>query len=93
MRALTGEQAIHMIDMRKYDAVISDIKMPGIDGKELYRYIRKHHPDILNKIIFITGDVLNKDTQAFLNTTGNRFIEKPFNMDALITMLNEVLSA
>ena len=41
--ASTGEEAISLVGMRKYDAVISDIKMPGIGGKELYLYIQKNH--------------------------------------------------
>ncbi|MBN2224391.1 MAG: PAS domain S-box protein [Deltaproteobacteria bacterium] len=87
--ASTGKAAIDLVGKRKYDAVISDIKMPGIGGKELYLYIREHHPEIAEKMIFITGDVLSKDTQAFLKTTKNRFIEKPFSMDTLIEMINE----
>jgi len=90
--ASTGEEAIRLIDTRKYDAVISDIRMPGIGGRELYLYIQKHHPEVANKVIFVTGDVLNRDTQSFLQITKNRFIEKPFNVDALITMLEDMLS-
>ncbi len=90
--ASTGEHAIDLLEKRKFDAVISDIKMPGVGGKELYLYVQKHHPDIVDKIIFITGDVLSKDTQSFLQITSNRFIEKPFNVDALVAMLSEVLS-
>ncbi len=90
--ASSGEEAIRLIEKRKYDAVISDIKMPGIDGKGLFIYIHKHHPEIADKVVFITGDVLNKDTLLFLQTTNNRYIEKPFNVDALVALLNDVLS-
>jgi PAS domain S-box-containing protein len=90
--ASTGEEAIQLVEKRKFDAVISDIKMPGIGGKELYLYIQKHHPEIAEKIVFITGDVLSRDTQSFLQITNNRFIEKPFNIDALVALLNDMLS-
>jgi PAS domain S-box-containing protein len=90
--ASTGEQAIEIIETRKFDAVISDIKMPGIDGKQLYQYIQKHHPEITEKIIFITGDILNKETQLFIHAANNKFIEKPFDIDVLLSMLNDVLS-
>jgi hypothetical protein len=40
----------------------------------------------------MTGDVLSKETQSFLRKTNNKFIEKPFNVDALVSMLNEVFS-
>jgi PAS domain S-box-containing protein len=86
-----GEQAIRLIGKRKFDAVISDIKMPGIGGKELYLYIQKHHPEMADNVIFITGDVLSKDTLSFLQITNNRYIEKPFDVDALVALLNDVL--
>jgi two-component system, cell cycle sensor histidine kinase and response regulator CckA len=91
-KASTGEEAIDLLAKNKYDALISDIKMPGINGRELHNYIRKHNPEIAEKIIFITGDVLNKETESFLRITNNRFIEKPFNVDTLIAMLNDMLS-
>ena len=90
--ASTGEEAISLVGAKKYDALISEIKMPGIGGKELYLYIRKNHAEIADKIIFITGDILSKDTQPFLQITNNRFVEKPFNVDALIALLNDVLA-
>ncbi len=89
--ASTGEEAVSLVEARKFDAVISDIKMPGIGGKKMYHYIQKHHPEIADKIIFITGDILSKDTQSFLKTTKNRFIEKPFNIDDLVEMLRDIL--
>jgi two-component system NtrC family sensor kinase len=90
--ASTGEEAINLLGKKKIDAVISDIKMPGIDGKALYLFIQKHHPVIAEKIIFMTGDVLSKDTQSFLQITNNRFVEKPFNADDLVALLNDMLS-
>ncbi len=90
--ASTGEEAVSLLEIRHFDAVVSDIKMPGIGGRELYLYIQKHHPEIAEKVIFITGDVLSKDTQSFLQITNNRFIEKPFDVDALVAMLNDLVS-
>jgi PAS domain S-box-containing protein len=90
--ASSGAHAMHLIGKRKFDAVISDIKMPGIGGKELYLYIQKHHPEMAEKVVFITGDVLSKDTLSFLQITNNRYIEKPFDVDALVALLNDVLS-
>jgi CheY-like chemotaxis protein len=91
--ASTGEEAVSLLEIRNFDAVVSDIKMPGIGGRELYLYIQKHHPEITEKVIFITGDVLSKDTQSFLQITSNRFIEKPFDVEALVAMLTDLVSA
>jgi PAS domain S-box-containing protein len=90
--ASNGEEAMGLLGKRSYDAVISDIKMPGMGGKELYEYVRKYSPEIADRIIFITGDVLNKETESFIRTTKNRSIEKPFNTDALLKILDDLLS-
>ncbi len=87
-----GEDAIDWIGKRRYDAVISDIKMPGISGKEIYTYVQKNHPDLADRILFITGDVLSRDTQTFIKITRNKFIEKPFGIEKLLHILGEVLA-
>ena len=44
-----------------FDIIITDIKMPGMDGATFYRQVRQHDP--VRRIIFITGDTVNSDTQ------------------------------
>jgi PAS domain S-box-containing protein len=87
-----GERAIESIKEKEYDGIITDMKMPGISGKDLYTFVQKYYPDQANRILFITGDVLGKETQNFLRITGNRFIEKPFLVEKLLEALAEVLS-
>ncbi len=87
----SGETAIELIGKKRYDGIITDMKMPGISGKELYTFIQKHHPDLSDRIIFITGDVLGRDTQSFLKITGNRYVEKPFEISGLLVVIQEVL--
>jgi PAS domain S-box-containing protein len=86
-----GEQAIKMLKLKRYDAIITDLKMPGIGGKELYTFVLKHYPELAQKVLFITGDVLNKDTQSFLKITGNIYIEKPFEIEVLLARIGEIL--
>ncbi len=87
-----GLKAVEILKKGKFDAVISDIKMPTMGGKELYAYLVNQNPDLAKRIIFITGDVLGQETQQFLNITGNRYIEKPFEIQDILVVLSEVLS-
>ncbi len=89
--ASDGEHALSLVKRKKYDAIISDMKIPGISGKELYTYIQKHRPSLAERVIFITGDVLSRDTLHFLKMTGNRFLEKPFDIDKLLHHVGEVI--
>jgi PAS domain S-box-containing protein len=86
-----GQQAIDMLKLKRFDGVITDMKMPGIGGKDLYTFVQKYYPDIAGRVLFITGDVLSKDTQAFLKITGNVYLEKPFEIEVLLARLDEML--
>jgi two-component system NtrC family sensor kinase len=87
----SGQQAIDMLQVKRFDAIITDLKMPGIGGKELYTFVQKYYPVLAPRVLFITGDVLSKDTQAFLKITGNIYLEKPFEIEVLLARLGEVL--
>lgn len=91
-RAQGVSEAIEKISRNYFDVIISDIKMPGLDGKDFYRDVRKIHPEVLDKIIFITGDRVNADTVKFLEETGNLSLKKPFTVEELGRVLVVLLS-
>jgi two-component system NtrC family sensor kinase len=57
--------------------------MPGKDGETLYRSVRNSHPELADRIIFITGDTVSTRSRAFLEWTGNRWFSKPFNISEI----------
>jgi len=87
-----GKEAFDILKKREFDAVISDIKMPKMSGMELYAYAINANQELARNFIFITGDVLGDETQQFLKITGNRYIEKPFELSQLLQVLAKVLS-
>ncbi len=89
--ASSGAEAVKLIEKEKFDAIVTDIKMPGMGGMELYAYIINKHPSIAKRMLFITGDTLSEETQTFLEVTGNKFIAKPFKIDEFLRILNQVL--
>jgi len=78
--ACNGTDALRQISGGRYDAIISDLLMPGMDGKQLYETLKKNDPQLANRVIFVTGDDVNTDSRAFLELTGNRWLRKPFNI-------------
>jgi two-component system NtrC family sensor kinase len=86
----TGNEAIEKFSETGYDAVLCDMKMPGISGKELFQYIEENKPELTNKIIFITGDVLNQDTQRFIKKTDSLVIEKPLDINVILNTLENL---
>ena len=64
----TRESAYHetitkkMLTEEDYDLVMVDIKTPVMNGQQLYRYILESRPELANRVVFTTGDVINSET-------------------------------
>jgi PAS domain S-box-containing protein len=78
--AANGDEACRKISAAGYDLVITDVRMPRMDGMSLYRNILSMRPELKGKIIFITGDLIDTDTTRFLAETEARTIPKPLDI-------------
>ena len=77
-----GEAALALIGAGSFDAVFSDVRMPGMDGLALFDRIAAGWPALASRFVFISGDVLHRDVMA-LAAKGRPVIEKPFNAGAV----------
>ena len=89
--AVNGKIAQDMIEERQYDLCLFDIKTPVMNGKQLYQSIQEKHPQLIDRVVFTTGDVVGGDTQSFLGQSGRPFLSKPFTPDELKTIVRETL--
>ena len=91
--ASTGEQAYAMAGSTDYDLIISDIRMPGtMDGRRLYNEIREHNPEMADRFVFISGDVMEKSTAEFLSASGRAYLLKPFSLNDLREIIEKTLN-
>ncbi len=90
--ATNGSEAMERIATGKYDVILSDMRMPGMDGVHLFETLKEKDEELAHRIIFVTGDTVSPDTRAFLESTGNRWLSKPFNVQQIIDTINEVLA-
>jgi signal transduction histidine kinase/CheY-like chemotaxis protein len=90
-RAGDGEEALAFVGERLYDLVVCDLKMPRLDGRSFYRAIAATAPDLAQRVIFVTGDVVAPDAERFLEETGCRWLAKPFRLGDLLTAARDVL--
>ncbi|MGI2335909.1 MAG: PAS domain S-box protein [Dehalogenimonas sp.] len=74
-----------------YDLVISDIRMPGMGGTELYKHILKEQPEMKDKVLFMTGDTSSQDVKSFLAQNQLPYLTKPFERRTLEEKVNEIL--
>ncbi len=85
--ASNAEAALLMLDEKKPDIVLSDIRMPGMDGVQLCRKIRERLPEV--QIIFISGFSDKEYLQAAIELGVAGYVEKPIDTDELETVLEK----
>jgi CheY-like chemotaxis protein len=78
--ARDGESALQSLEKRHYDLALCDWKMPGLTGEQVYERIRTSNPALSDRMIFITGDVINDRTQQFLHERNKVCLSKPFSV-------------
>ncbi len=83
-----GNTALRLIEKNKFDIFLIDIKIPGVDGLGVHRFILQAYPPHSYKAIFMTGDTLSMNLHNFEANTGCRLLKKPFSIDELLDAIN-----
>ncbi len=91
--AASGEEAFRKIRSGHYDLVITDVRMPLMNGIELYRRILVLRPDLEGRVIFITGDLLNEETARSLAQMSVRTVAKPIDASQMMAAIGETIQA
>lgn len=87
----SGISALERIAKTDYDLILTDLRMPRMDGPTLYREIAKNHPDLVRRIAVVTGDTLEAAASDFLKEEDLPVIEKPFVPADVGKVVDEIL--
>ncbi len=79
-----GAQAIELVRISEYDAIISDISMPTMDGLELLRAVRQHDLDV--PVVLVTGDPKLATAMRAIEYGAYRYLPKPFGLEQLTSV-------
>ena len=77
-QAGSGSEALARLEVEHFELVVTDIRMPDLDGLGLYREIRRRWPERNTHVVFVTGDTLSPSSRELLQLGDCRVIEKPF---------------
>jgi CheY-like chemotaxis protein len=80
-----------MIDEEQYDFCLIDMRTPKMNGPELYQWLKEKYPQVANRVIFTSGDVMGGDIKSLLEQSGRPFLPKPFTPDELKAIVQEAL--
>jgi DNA-binding NtrC family response regulator len=88
----SGVDALRLLEHGDFLGVVSDMRTPGgVDGAQVHRWIAEHRPDLVARIVFITGDIANEETVATLRQTGAPCVEKPFRVQQFIDVIAKTM--
>ncbi|MCF8036019.1 MAG: response regulator [Desulfobacteraceae bacterium] len=85
--ALNGEQALEFVDNEVPDVMVLDLRMPGIDGIEVLRRVKKQYPDV--QVIILTGHGSEKDEEEARRLGAFDYLQKPVEVDTLVTRIRK----
>jgi two-component system NtrC family sensor kinase len=86
----TGSAALAALKTAAYDAILSDMRMPGFSGRDLFDLIRREWPALAARFILVSGDLMRQETARFVEQTGCHTLEKPYELADLLTLLDQV---
>jgi CheY-like chemotaxis protein len=89
----SGLDALDKLAQRDYDLILSDLRMPDLDGPSLYKALQIKKPHLTERVVFVTGDTLSASVSTFLGQCGRPCIEKPFSPEEVRRVVGRVLAA
>lgn len=91
--AADGLIALDMLAHGTYDAILSDVHMPGLDGMALYRGVEGRYPGLAGRFILVTGSALTLEAREFIQDVRMEVIAKPFDLTTVVSTVRRVLAS
>jgi PAS domain S-box-containing protein len=86
-----GEEAIQKLESGTFDVIVSDIRMPGLSGMDLFEWLKVQRPAMTRRILYTTGDAFDAKTRNFLDSSQVPYLGKPFDLKQLKQSLERLL--
>ena len=88
-----GKAGLLQLQAHGYDVLLCDLRMPDLDGIAFYDHLLLHYPAVSQRVIFLTGDTLRFESQAFLERSGRPWVHKPCTAAAIRSVIQALLQA
>jgi len=85
-----GEALAQLETGETVDLIFCDLTMPDIDGVEVHRAIREHHPQLRGRFVFLTGGAIDEATGSYVQNSGALVLSKPVRQSSFDKILADV---
>ncbi len=92
-KVASGREALERLAVQQYDVILTDMRMPDLDGRALYQEIERRWPGRGERVVFVTGDTLASALREFVSESGRPVIEKPFLPSEVRRVVAELAAA
>ena len=86
-----GYAALTHLQAHRYDVVLCDLHMPGLDGGDFYDLLRQQYAYLRQRVLFLTGDTLGAESTAFLEQSGQPWVYKPCDAATIRSAIERML--
>lgn len=86
----TPQELLAILGRQRFDVILSNVKMPTMNGLEFYGRVMERYPTQARRILFLSGDVMQAHIRGFLERNGCPYLAKPFRQAALLAEINEL---
>ncbi|MCR5419630.1 MAG: response regulator [Lachnospiraceae bacterium] len=87
----SGYEALEMIDIKDYDLVLMDLRMPKMDGVETLKRIRNEYPEFSAPVVVLSADIMNGIEERLLQEGFTEFLSKPLSSERLLETISSLL--
>lgn len=88
--AENGLAALAVVGRRRPDAIVCDIRMAFLEGRQFYHELASEYPKLVQRVVFVTGAIDDPDIQAFADESGRPVLAKPVDADDLVATVRRV---
>jgi len=88
--AAEGGEALDLVADAEFDALLVDLRMPGMDGRTFYEHLRLARPDLEARVVFATGDTGGENVSRFLEESGKTVLGKPYEIRDLMEAISKI---
>lgn len=87
--AENGAAAIERAKLRRFDLILTDLRMPGMSGVETLTGLKQLHPDV--PVLVVTGYASDETAERCMREGAYGYVMKPFDLDQLLRLIPEAI--